>query len=131
MPDLPEYILICFENYFGPTLNGSVPIRKSSKSWMNGAVRVNRIQFAIQPAYASTIHKAQGLTISKMVIDLTPQSWAPNLSYTGIIRVKKLEDMLISNLPSLSDLNKIVNNQKFEMKQEFLRKIELNEFQNI
>lgn len=131
LPALPEYVLVKFDNYQGPNLNDSFLIKKSYRSWMKGNLKITRIQFALQPAYASTIHKSQGLTISKSVIDLTPQSFAPNLAYTGITRVKSLNNMLISNLPTLNELNKISNPIKFQMKQDFLKKIEKNKFKNI
>lgn len=120
--------MIDFDNYKGPTINNSFPLQKTCRNFMNGTIKVTRFQFALNPAYASTIHKAQGLTISQTVIDLTPQSFSSNLAYTAVTRVRSLKNLLISNLPTLNTLNKINNIQKHNMRIEFSKNLRNNKF---
>lgn len=68
-PDLPVYLLIEFDNYSGPyIINNWFPIIPISKSWMNKGIKFTRKQFPLILGHAFTIHKSQGLTISKVTI---------------------------------------------------------------
>ena len=42
-----------------------------------------------------TIHKSQGLTISKAIVDLGPTEKIAGLAYVSLSRVQKLTDLLI------------------------------------
>ena len=55
--------------------------------------------------WAITVHKSQGLTLSKAVIDLTNASWAPALHFVALSRVSRMEDLLLTPF-SFDSLNK-------------------------
>lgn len=93
--------------------------------------KMTRIQFPLKVAHSSTIHKSQGLTLNQIVIDLSPKTSANSLAYTGITRVKTINDLLIANLPSLNDLNKIKSLSNYNMKNNFMKKIKENKFNEI
>ena len=45
-------------------------------------------------AYAITVHKSQGLTLRKVVLDLSRKEHCLSLSYVAISRVKSLDGLL-------------------------------------
>ena len=67
--------------------------------YVNLSIRVVRKQLPIRPAYAMTIHKSQGLTLSKGVIDLsTNRNELPHgLAYVAFSRFRSLDDFLLNH----------------------------------
>ncbi len=50
--------------------------------------------FPISLAYAATIHKAQGMTLDQMAVDIR-QLWEPGQAYVALSRVRAGEDLLL------------------------------------
>jgi len=59
-------------------------------------------QFPFIPAYSITVHKSQGLTLSKTLIDLSKGTFAPGHAYVALSRVRSLNDLFLA-----SPINKI------------------------
>jgi hypothetical protein len=57
--------------------------------------RICRAQFPLIPAYASTGHAAQGLTMQSLVCDINGCQKLPNASYVILSRCKRPEDLWI------------------------------------
>ena len=57
-----------------------------------------RHQFPIGSAYAITIHKSQGLTLSNVVIDIGNTVFTRGQSYVALSRVTKLSGLYLINL---------------------------------
>ncbi|KAG2737844.1 hypothetical protein P692DRAFT_20760702 [Suillus brevipes Sb2] len=55
---------------------------------------VNRKQFPLRLAYATTFNGCQGLTLSRTVLDLRTDVFAHGQLYTALSRVKRREDTL-------------------------------------
>lgn len=55
-----------------------------------------RLQFPIIPAYALTVHKSQGSTLDKVVLDLSKRDFAAGMTYTALSRVRSLNDLILS-----------------------------------
>jgi ATP-dependent exoDNAse (exonuclease V) alpha subunit len=53
------------------------------------------IQFPLQLGYALTIHKAQGKTLDRVIIDIDRGAFAHGQLYVALSRTRKREDMLI------------------------------------
>ena len=85
-PDLPIAVLVQFNNYCGPTLLQScVPIVPITYEWTSGKHQLFRQQFPLQPCYTLTIHKSQGHTIKKVVIDLEKAKMAAGINICGYL----------------------------------------------
>jgi ATP-dependent DNA helicase PIF1 len=98
--DLPEAIMVQFDNYHGPFFaedadgSGFVPIFPSTTRFELNGVDCTRTQFPLRVAYAITVHKAQGLTLPRIVLNITGKDFALGLSYVAISRVKTFDGLL-------------------------------------
>ena len=97
---LPYCILIEFDNYSGPKLfdkndprHNWTPINPISI--YNPVFACSRKKYAIRLAYALTIHKSQGQTLDKVVIDLGKNERSLGLAFVALSRVKNFKDFLI------------------------------------
>ena len=61
--------------------------------------QATRMQFPLTLAWAVTIHKCQGLTLSEIVIDMTPAKgkFRPGEAYVAFSRVRTLQKLYIIN----------------------------------
>lgn len=63
------------------------------------------VQIGCKPAAASTIHKAQGLTLESVYMDIT-ERWIPESGvYLGLSRCKSIDSIGLSRPISLGDIN--------------------------
>lgn len=104
-PDQPFCLLvgIAKSTYDGPfveeyTWHGNdyavVPIYRSQRDfWSQNSTRF-RSQFPVRLAYAITIHKAQGMTVPKVVLNLNHGRKDLGLFYVAASRVRRLEDLM-------------------------------------
>ncbi|KAK3914512.1 ATP-dependent DNA helicase [Frankliniella fusca] len=123
--EAPTILLCSFPSYTGPEfIPGTkiVPIQAILKSWINEkGILYTRYQFPISLAYACTIHKAQGMTLEKAVVDIGPREFAGGLAYVAFSRVRKLEDILIEPFPH-SRLQKLKYTKKQQIHYDFIQK---------
>lgn len=69
-------------------------------------------QFPIKLAYAYTIHKAQGQTYNKVILDLNSHIFAPGQLYVALSRAKSLQGLFLTKPVAYSDI--ISDNSIFE-----------------
>ena len=98
-PDLPIAVLVNFDNYAGPLFLSShpncVPISPLSFEWESNGRRLSRQQVPLQLCYAITIHKSQGQTLEKAVIDIGKAELAARCTFVAVSRLRNLDHGLI------------------------------------
>ena len=78
-----------------------------------------RQQSPLRLSWFITIHKSQGLTLTKAWIDLGPTEKAAALAYVALSRVRSLQDVVVEPM-TLERLHAIINcvNYKYRIKGE-------------
>ena len=94
-PDLPVAVTVRFDTYHGPTLpDGTVPITPIRRTWSTSGSQCSRLQLPLKLAWAVTIHKSQGLTLDKAVVDVGKKEFSSGLTFVACSRVRQLDDLL-------------------------------------
>ena len=98
-PSLPIAVIVQFDEYDGPSIFENrpkrVPICPVTITLQMSATCHERQQLPLKLAWGLTIHKSQGLTLPKAVIDLGKSEITPGISYVAISRVKSLSSCRI------------------------------------
>jgi len=98
---MPSLLLIHFSEYSGPDFPtyGSkiVPIFPVTRQFEYKGVACTRTQFPLRLAYAITVHKSQGLTLSRVVLNIDQREHCLGLSYVAISRVKALDGLMFES----------------------------------
>ena len=115
-PCLPICVLIQFDDqYKGPLVSSvfqrCVPICPITQVSESLGKKYERQQLPLKLAWAMTIHKCQGLTLTKAWIDLGSSERSPEIIYVALSRVKKIQDLLIEpmTLERLQAVKKCTN----------------------
>ena len=100
-PSLPIAVLIEFGDYSGPAITNVggkrlVPISPIRHSWEGKRGTCSRLQVPFCLAWAITVHKSQGLTLQKAVVDLGKTEYAAGLLFVAISRVCSLRNTLFT-----------------------------------
>ena len=86
-PCLPIAALVDFQHYTGPpflhTHPQIVPIPRQLFEWETEGQRLSRQQLPLRLSYPMTIHKSQGQTLSRVVIDLGKAERAAGCSFVA------------------------------------------------
>src|SRR5271154_886482 len=95
--------MVSVPSYRGPTewyrADGVliVPIVPSVARWEKNGRHCSRKQFPLRLAYAISIHKSQGMTLRKVVIELGLSDFCHGLSFVAISRARAITDIAFLN----------------------------------
>jgi len=92
-----------------------VPIPPLTFEWNTGAQKLSRQQLPLQLRYSITIHKCQGQTLHKAVIDIGKSELASGCTFVAISRLPLLECGLIQPM-TFDRLKAISNGRNFTMR---------------
>ncbi len=96
-PSLPVAVTVKFDFYTGPTLaDGTVPIVPLRRTWLSSTYPCSRLQLPLKLAWAVTIHKSQGMTLDKVVIDVGKKEFSAGLTFVACSRVRHVKDLLFN-----------------------------------
>ena len=86
--------MVRFDSYKGPTFNesGLIPIVPVSTSTDDN---MERLQIPLRLSWAITIHKSQGLTLNKAIVELETTEKVAGLAYVALSRVRSINDLII------------------------------------
>ena len=126
--DLPLAVMVKFDNCTGPTFTDqTVPITPVRRTYASSAFNCSQLQIPLKLAWAVTIHKAQGLTLDKVVIDIGNKEFSSGLTYVACSRVRSLKDLLFTtpfSYERLSNLSKSKHLRERIQEEHRLRSIE-------
>lgn len=99
LPELPLMIIVHLESYTGPQCFDD----EARKNWLpiiasesySQCLNAKRSQYPLKLAYAMTVHKSQGETLTKGVIDFGSVERCLGSSYVQITRFKRFTDFLL------------------------------------
>ena len=118
-PDLPIAVMVHFDRYSGPTLHdGTLPITPLRQTWSSSGVLCSRLQLPLKLAWAVTIHKSQGLTLDKVVIDVGKREFSTGLTFVVCSRVRQLQDLLFTPPFPFQRLASLANSRRLRDRQE-------------
>jgi len=106
LEDPPNVVMVVFDNYTGPAFEKdgvelrsggklAAPILRVRQEFLISVINCSRVQFPLVNSYAITVHKSQGITLDKVVCDLSGEEFSTGLHYVAVSRVKTLEGLMI------------------------------------
>ena len=81
-----------------PTWTPIKPVTTQFAVGGNRSVQVVRKQFPLRPAAAKTIHRSQGDTESRIVVNFETKRAIPHIHYVGLSRLTAIEGLFITDL---------------------------------
>ena len=103
-PSLPNVVLVHVPQYRGPSFfpdeDRIVPIPPVTHRWYSRhKVECTRSMIPLIPGYAVTIHKAQGTSLSNVIIDLGTKEFCTGMTYTALSRCRKISNLALDPFP--------------------------------
>jgi len=125
-------VLVQFPDYKGqsclPSMERVYPVGIITRTWTLRSKQQSRTMLPLLPGYALSIHKSQGQTLDKVMIDLGDTEFTSGLTYTALTRVRDLESLVMRKMPPKKRFDTIAKSQGFkDMKTEEARKLILEQ----
>lgn len=93
-PMLPDYVLVEFDDYHGPTVPGTnlVPVKQIRCDSENKDIS-HMLNIPLALSFAQTIYKSQGKTLDRAVVDIGKSEQALGQAYVALSRTRRMTDM--------------------------------------
>jgi len=111
--DVPAVIMVKMPCYKGPTLwyaeDGTpiVPLVPFTVRWhQKNGIPCSRTQYPLRIAYAVTIHKSQGMTLNKAIVEPGDRDDSRGQLFVALSRVRRVEDLALRSLIDVERVNK-------------------------
>lgn len=101
-----------------PARNPIVPIVPWVSDYTKNGRAAGRRQFPLNLAFCITVHKSQGLTLDKAVIDLGSNEFAAGLTFVAVSRVKRFSDFVFSAPFNSSRLDQVGKGIRDDLRKE-------------
>jgi hypothetical protein len=130
-PALPVAIIGIFQDYTGPPylkdVPKSVPIVPVRREWFSNKIHCTRTMLPLILGYALLIHKLQGSTCERVILNPGKREFAPVLLLVGATRTKSFEGLAFDPYPNFTRFQQ-VNNSK-SLKQRLIEEKRLKELE--
>ena len=126
--NLPAMLICRFPTYKGPSFlpeisDCLVPVFPVRRDWMSGKVSYSRTMFPLLLAYSMTIHKSQGVTMQRVMINVGDREFACGLTYTGVSRVRSLTDLAFYPFPNFDRIARLRTHNNFiQLRKEIVKR---------
>jgi ubiquitin C-terminal hydrolase len=117
---LPALLVCHFPAYKGPSYlpergDRLVPIYPVRREHNEGKFRYARTSMPLLLGYSMTIHKSQGVTMPRIMINLGPREFACGLTYTAVSRVRSLTDLAFYPFPNFARIDRLKLHNSFKL----------------
>ena len=114
-PALPACIIVAFDKYYGPSyieaIPNSVPISPITREWCCEGKILRRKMLPLILGYALSIHRLQGYTVDKVILNIGKTEFQTGLSLVGASRVRSFEGLSFSPYPNYDRFQSIGNSK--------------------
>lgn len=105
-PTLPGAVVVDFPGYSGPSFCDDqstwVPVPAFNATWIHQNMHLSRMQIPLSLAFCITIHKSQGMTMDRAIVDIGRSEWTGGLSFVALYRLRTLNGLLLDPADSTS-----------------------------
>ncbi|KAL5698787.1 DNA helicase [Ranunculus cassubicifolius] len=109
--DMPVAVMVNFDIYRGPKFRPNtniIPIVPQTATWKSSETTCHRTQIPLVLCWAITVHKSQGLTLDKAVVDIGERE-SLGLTFVALSQTRKLSDLAFSPMFGFQRLDNIKN----------------------
>ena len=115
---LPDVVFVHVPDYKGPSYFPNepkiVPITPIRRQWHKGKTLCIRRMIPLLPAYALTIHKSQGMSLEKILVNLGLSEFSLGLSYVALSRCIKLLNLALDPFPTWERFKNMFKSASFK-----------------
>ena len=128
MVNLPAMLICRFPAYKGPSFmpelgDHLVPVFPVQRDWMSGGKSYSRTAFPLLLAYSMTIHRSQGVTMQRIMINIGDREFACGLTYTAVSRVRSLKHLAFYPFPNFDRIARLrIHNNFVQLRKEIVKR---------
>ena len=74
---------------------------------------IYRCPISLRLRYTSTVHKAQGMSLDKVIVNLGKKEYCNGLTYTALSRCKEIKNLALVNFPPFIRIRDLQNSPRF------------------